>query len=814
MGKRALILLMSALLFATLPGAAQASAGEEKDGIIPGEDCVYRMPEGREDAQTYLSDGDLETRLTLTPKQSMTLTWQGEAAGVMIFWYEPAGKATLEWLDADGNVIGSEDADRTCYRQWLTANGASGLTVTCVSGQVSMCEVHACTEAYTPDFRQGGQGQADILLVLSGMMDETHALGGLLPQYTVENGVTTAIVYLGKDYGYLVQEGLAALTSLGITCPPQYQLLDDQNAVTVCRVASLWNDGVLKKTLYALIRAVRPKIIVTVDPGEDSPVRAQYTAQTVQAVVQTMAKGDDADIVSKLYVLDAAGGTVVDWTRPLSCYDGLTAQQAAQRAYDSYTSQAMFERKIEKQTAFRLVYTAVGEDTACNDLLEHIDTSTLLNYREPTPLPTPTPTPTQTPAPTAEPAVTPTLTPAATAAAAARDTDGQDGARPRAALMTAGIILAALGLLGGAWIILAGKTTGRRRVLLLLAAALLLAVGILLAILAKTRKASGPDTTQTLAATTEAPVPSETPTPVPTPAPTPTPEPTPTPDPNEGYYRQEGEPEEVIVVDYDKGHWEYRTDTLSILIDREEYTLEKDGGPRVRYVAHIRMRGVDCFRAGVSSNLPGADLQEPPFQIARGYRAVLAITGDNLTNADVAFKGILIRNGRYYADYRAEDALVFNPDLTLAIIKKGTLSGLQLVDSGVKNAFSFGPTLVDDGRINELAAEHRIAILDNPRCGIGMVEQGHFVAIVTDGRDIKRAWNVNMMDFAQMFLDEDCTVAYNLDGGSSAAMVFMGEHLNCHSGEADLQREWTDALLWGYSEQVPDIMDPLLYPGQ
>jgi len=118
---------------------------------------------------------------------------------------------------------------------------------------------------------------------------------------------------------------------------------------------------------------------------------------------------------------------------------------------------------------------------------------------------------------------------------------------------------------------------------------------------------------------------------------------------------------------------------------------------------------------------------------------------------------------------------------------------------------------VENGEVNPRANEHRVS-WGNPRCGIGMVEPGHFVAIVADGRDPKRAFNITLPEFAEIFAEQGVEVAYNLDGGSSAAMIFMGEHINWHSGESP-QRSWADALLWGYSRQVPDPTDPVAHTG-
>jgi exopolysaccharide biosynthesis protein len=98
----------------------------------------------------------------------------------------------------------------------------------------------------------------------------------------------------------------------------------------------------------------------------------------------------------------------------------------------------------------------------------------------------------------------------------------------------------------------------------------------------------------------------------------------------------------------------------------------------------------------------------------------------------------------------------------------------------------------------------------NPRTGIGVVEPGHFVLIVADGRQKDYAIGLSLVDFANLFKEEGCVSAYNLDGGVSAAMVFMGEHLNTHLNIKDYsqQRNLPDALLFGHTLLLPDENDP------
>ena len=86
--------------------------------------------------------------------------------------------------------------------------------------------------------------------------------------------------------------------------------------------------------------------------------------------------------------------------------------------------------------------------------------------------------------------------------------------------------------------------------------------------------------------------------------------PTPTPDPEDQYYRSASDPAEVVVVDLENEHWEYRTDTLSILIDRVHIT-KPNGRPITYCIANIRMRGEDAFQAGVRNDNP---LEQPSLE--------------------------------------------------------------------------------------------------------------------------------------------------------------------------------------------------------
>jgi hypothetical protein len=79
---------------------------------------------------------------------------------------------------------------------------------------------------------------------------------------------------------------------------------------------------------------------------------------------------------------------------------------------------------------------------------------------------------------------------------------------------------------------------------------------------------------------------------------------------------------------------------------------------------------------------------------------------------------------------------------------------------------------------------------------------------------------MTVWEFADLFAEYGCSLAYNLDGGLSAAMVFMGEQLNSHSGQRigesndiSYQRAVPDGLMFGYSELVPGEDEPVYNDG-
>ena len=148
------------------------------------------------------------------------------------------------------------------------------------------------------------------------------------------------------------------------------------------------------------------------------------------------------------------------------------------------------------------------------------------------------------------------------------------------------------------------------------------------------------------------------------------------------------------------------------------------------------------------------------------------------------------------------DMLAFMPDGSLKVYHSWEKTAQEFIDEGVQTVYSFGPYLLLDGKVSERAYANNEN--KNPRCAIGMVEPGHYVAIMCEGR-LKRSAGVTISYLAKMMRAKGCQVAFNMDGGQTAVMVFMGKQLNqigAYDGGKTNSRPTSEVLGFGTSEQV------------
>ena len=118
---------------------------------------------------------------------------------------------------------------------------------------------------------------------------------------------------------------------------------------------------------------------------------------------------------------------------------------------------------------------------------------------------------------------------------------------------------------------------------------------------------------------------------------------------------------------------------------------------------------------------------------------------------------------------------------------------------GVKDSYNFGPPLIENGKkvtynMANSANDWSLMFYKDPRSAVGMVEKGHYILLVADGRGIGGSLGLTRTEMQNIFKSYGCTYAYNMDGGGSATLAYRVTVLNHPSDGAE--RACGDFLLF------------------
>ncbi|PWM45136.1 MAG: exopolysaccharide biosynthesis protein [Clostridiales bacterium] len=222
----------------------------------------------------------------------------------------------------------------------------------------------------------------------------------------------------------------------------------------------------------------------------------------------------------------------------------------------------------------------------------------------------------------------------------------------------------------------------------------------------------------------------------------------------------------------------------------------------VYFVADIKINDDTMVKTAFAKDKFGTNIIEEVSSIASRNNAILAINGDYYGFRN---DGIIIRNGVIYRNSPARTGLAIYKNGTMEIYDETKTSAQNLIDDGVFNTLSFGPALIENGSV--LSGIDEVEVDTNfgnhsvqgkqPRTGIGIIEKNHLVFVVADGRNSGYSTGVTMTQFANIFKDLGCIDAYNLDGGGSSEMWFMGNIINTPCNKGGSERGTSDIIYIG-----------------
>ncbi|MBP3392851.1 MAG: phosphodiester glycosidase family protein [Clostridia bacterium] len=195
------------------------------------------------------------------------------------------------------------------------------------------------------------------------------------------------------------------------------------------------------------------------------------------------------------------------------------------------------------------------------------------------------------------------------------------------------------------------------------------------------------------------------------------------------------------------------------------------------YVADVKLSSPDYLRTAFAMNAYGRNITQKTSVIASNHQAVLAINGDFYGSRE---RGYVIRDGVLYRDTRNSnnEDLVIYKDGSFGIVREDQVSAQTLIHQNAMHVFSFGPALVIDGKISvDENDEVGKAMVNNPRTAIAIVDELHYLFIVSDGRT-SISEGLTLYELAEFVKGLGAQIAYNLDGGGSSTMVYNGKVIN------------------------------------
>ena len=265
---------------------------------------------------------------------------------------------------------------------------------------------------------------------------------------------------------------------------------------------------------------------------------------------------------------------------------------------------------------------------------------------------------------------------------------------------------------------------------------------------------------------------------------------------------------EYVLENAEDGIWRYCSETLKIEILRKTETAPTR---LIWYEAEVWSRK-ETF--GTITNEPGKHFTAAawPHKVAAKNGAVLAINGDYASNRwnnmhypKERYKvGILLRDGEIVSSETKKsgntsfpnlDTLAIYPDGRMEVHESRELTAEEYQERGAVDVLAFGPWLIRDGETNPNLDRFATSV-PNPRTALGMIEQGHFLAVMVEGRT-KQSKGCTLVRLAEIMRNRGCELALNMDGGETSCILFMGKQI-CKVGGASSGK--------GYARKEPEFL--------
>ncbi|MCR4707384.1 MAG: phosphodiester glycosidase family protein [Clostridiales bacterium] len=249
-----------------------------------------------------------------------------------------------------------------------------------------------------------------------------------------------------------------------------------------------------------------------------------------------------------------------------------------------------------------------------------------------------------------------------------------------------------------------------------------------------------------------------------------------------------------VLKHYKPGQLAYHSDKMDVSVEQKK----KDG--MTYFVCDIRLSDISQLRSAFAGDDFKSGIYEAVSDIAARYSPVLAINADFCRYHR---NGVIIRNGELLRkqNITRHHLLIIDENGNMSALtdrsgKQGQVAE-RLMRENTWQTFEFGPVLVENGEATALPGRFYVNCHDGyyePRTAIGQMGPLHYIVIVVDGRRDGYSTGASIPQLQKLFLDEGAEFAFNLDGGGSTSLYFLGNVVNMPSGGKE--RSVSDIILF------------------
>ncbi len=223
----------------------------------------------------------------------------------------------------------------------------------------------------------------------------------------------------------------------------------------------------------------------------------------------------------------------------------------------------------------------------------------------------------------------------------------------------------------------------------------------------------------------------------------------------------------------------YDDGTLTVRIEKE--TVD---GVQVYYV-YVTIADPSQLRTATAGK-PRSKTTAPVYAMAQQNNAVLAFNGDYYNYRE---GGVVYRSGERIRSSVSKymDMLIVDENADLHIIESPSSQKIEQfqAEHTIVEAFSFGPALIKEGQRLEFnyreknscgypTPDERLIICQLPDAE----DRNQYLFIVCDGIPGKEETGLSVRRMTDLAEEKGAVVAYNLDGGTSAAIYLCGTRIN------------------------------------